>query len=374
METSFEPSKLKLEEISESVLYTTDWTIETLARQIEKKRINLEPEFQRQDAWDDDRKCYLIESLILGFPVPQIMLAEKDSKFLIIDGKQRLLAIVQFLGLGDFKSFRLKNLEILTMLNGKSCDEIRNDPSVSHFIERLENQTLRTVVVRNWPNDEFLYQVFTRLNKGSLPLSPQELRAALFQGPFITFIRNLEIPKEFSKALFTTDEDVRFKDSELIVRGIGFSGLFPAQYKVDLKSFLDSICADLNKKNPEIYIEYFEKFLNSVKTTIEIFGSDNSYSRWKDDEKKYTKRVSKPVFDIFSCFFANDKISEKALSAKECIELKYRELWEDPDFLKATLYNTGLKSNVKIRIKKFGELLVACCGQEVSSEVAKYVD
>ena len=84
---------------SEAVLWSTDWTTETIISQLKKKNIELYPSFQRRDAWGPDRKCRFIESIILGLPIPQIILAERKDKkgsYIVIDGKQRLLSIRQF--------------------------------------------------------------------------------------------------------------------------------------------------------------------------------------------------------------------------------------------------------------------------------------
>ncbi|MGZ8225662.1 MAG: DUF262 domain-containing protein [Methylococcaceae bacterium] len=73
-----------------------DWTTETIISQIKKGNIQLNPDFQRRDAWDKSRKSRFIESLILGLPVPQIVLAESKERrgaYIVLDGKQRLLSI-----------------------------------------------------------------------------------------------------------------------------------------------------------------------------------------------------------------------------------------------------------------------------------------
>jgi len=87
---------LKSEDLSELIVYSRDWTIETINNQIAKENIDLAPAFQRRNAWNDDRRSKLIESLIAGLPVPEIVLAENPQKrgaFIVIDGKQRLLTM-----------------------------------------------------------------------------------------------------------------------------------------------------------------------------------------------------------------------------------------------------------------------------------------
>ncbi len=83
------------------MISSTDWTAETIIGQLAKGNISLDPIFQRRDAWTPPRKSKFIESIILGLPIPQIVLAEardKKGSFLVIDGKQRLLTLQQFGG------------------------------------------------------------------------------------------------------------------------------------------------------------------------------------------------------------------------------------------------------------------------------------
>src|SRR5258708_2494199 len=97
-----------------------DWTVETIVRQIEQENIDLDPAFQRRNAWRDHRRSRLIESFVLGFPVPQLVLAENPRRrgtFIVIDGKQRLLTIAG-LYLSSYRNYfanpRLSGLSVLT--------------------------------------------------------------------------------------------------------------------------------------------------------------------------------------------------------------------------------------------------------------------
>src|SRR6266851_850306 len=101
-----------------AVVSGTDWTTETVVSQLKRGNIQLDPRFQRRDAWKRDRKSRFIESLIVGLPIPQIVLAESKrdrGKFIVLDGKQRLLSILQFWGLGqgDNNSYALSALTLL---------------------------------------------------------------------------------------------------------------------------------------------------------------------------------------------------------------------------------------------------------------------
>ena len=105
-----------------AVINQADWTVETIIQQIDKGNIQLSPAFQRREAWRDVRKSQYIESLLLGVPVPQIVLASERIDGAIHrnhDGKQRLLTLRQFHSAdNEFPSFPLSGLSIRTDLNG----------------------------------------------------------------------------------------------------------------------------------------------------------------------------------------------------------------------------------------------------------------
>jgi len=105
----------ELKPIREIVVSGSDWTTETIFNQLVRGNIELNPRFQRRDAWDITRKSRFIESLILGFPIPQIVLAanrQEKGKFIVLDGKQRLLTIMQFYG-GSDENISNNNMPLL---------------------------------------------------------------------------------------------------------------------------------------------------------------------------------------------------------------------------------------------------------------------
>src|SRR5438874_2172043 len=103
--------------VSQAVVAATDWTTETLINQLRRGNIALNPRFQRRDAWTTDRKSRFVESLILGLPIPQIVLAERageKGRYIILDGKQRMLSLMQFAGIwtegSQYNKFALEEL------------------------------------------------------------------------------------------------------------------------------------------------------------------------------------------------------------------------------------------------------------------------
>src|SRR6266404_5435342 len=116
-----------------AVVSGTDWTTETVVSQLKRGNIQLDPRFQRRDAWKKDRKSRFIESLIVGLPIPQIVLAESKQdrgKFIVLDGKQRLLTIMQFWGLGEGENnaYALSGLTLRDDLNKTTFHQLSTKP------------------------------------------------------------------------------------------------------------------------------------------------------------------------------------------------------------------------------------------------------
>ncbi len=117
--------------LSNAVVWGTDWTAATIVDQLRRKTIALDPAFQRRDAWTDERKSRFIESLMLGLPIPQLVLAESHKakgRFIVIDGKQRLLSLSKFTGVGlaeDQTPLVLTGLKVRTDLNKLTFAEIK---------------------------------------------------------------------------------------------------------------------------------------------------------------------------------------------------------------------------------------------------------
>jgi hypothetical protein len=339
--------KADLQRLNEAVVAATDWTAETIIRQLDRGNINLNPAFQRRDAWTASRKSKFIESLILGLPIPQLVLAESKTQkgsYIIIDGKQRLLSLRQFTAKSDDKVYtplKLQGLEIREDLMGKTLEDLENDPSLVDDVRAFQNQTIRTVVIKNWPNESVLYLIFLRLNTGSVPLSPQELRQALHPGPFLTFVdeQSGQI-KGLQKVLNLTKPDFRMRDAELLVRYFAFRN-FLADYSGNLKKFLDDTCAKLNQEwislQPKLHGQVAE-MEQAFNTTFQVFGDDKAFRKW--DGNKYESRFNRAVFDIMMFYFVDAAIGRKAIAAGKGVEGDFRRLCDSNSEFRTSLETT----------------------------------
>lgn len=358
-ETEDDIKGLNKDNFSEAVLWSTDWTTETIISQLKKGNIELSPNFQRRDAWGVDRKSKFIESIILGLPIPQIILAERKDKrgsYIVIDGKQRLLSIRQFCVTENddiFDPLKLTSLKILSNLNTRKYLELSVQSDFSNYISAFENQPIRTVIIRNWPNQNFLYTVFLRLNTGSLPLSPQELRQALNPGSFTSFADSFSAETtQIQKALRLDKPDYRMRDVEVVVRYFAFKNYIEL-YTGNLKDFLDTTCETLNKdydRDSTLIKRQAEDLKSAIEITFQIFGI-NAFNKFSNGE--YTGVFNRPVFDIMSYFFSIPEIREEALNNSANIVSLFESLCtNDIEFLKSLETST---KNVEPTVKRYSE-------------------
>ena len=337
--------------LTEAVVTSTDWTTETVLSQLKRGNIELSPSFQRREAWNDARKSTFIESLFLGLPVPQIVLAERQDKrgsYIVIDGKQRLLSVRRFGVEEDDEEFRaltLSGLKNKSNLNGQTWVTLKDDLKFQHDIAAYENQTIRTVVVRNWPNESFLYLVFLRLNTGSVPLSTQELRQALHPGPFTDFVEKYSSNStSIQKALGLNAPDFRMRDTEILVRFFAFAESI-TQYNGNLKDFLDNTSRRYNDewKTRALEIKDLAKQCDrAIETTFSIFGQD-AFRRWRDTDG-FTGRFNRAVFDIMVFYFRKTELGDIAKTKKEEIIQAFKDLC-DTDRVFSEALQTTTKSH-----------------------------
>lgn len=349
----------------DAMVMSVDWTVETIDGQINKGNIDLQPGFQRRTAWDDIRKSRLIESIIVGMPVPNLVLAEnKDTrgKFIVIDGKQRLVSINEFIN-GDYK---LKGLDLRNELNGKFYSEL--EPDDRHF---LDNSTIRTSLIKNWQDENFLYTAFFRLNSGSLPLSPQELRKALIGGKLLESIEQYLSDSNAFHLVFGEVLDKRMRDSELVLRFVAYDTNLK-NYRGNFKEFLntttqhhethwDKALEDLN----DTYI----RLDTALETTWSIFGAD-SFKKYLGNER-YERVINRAIFDCVARFFADQPVASRALERPAAVREAFHNVCLNPDFKDAVEKTPKTVGATKSRINIWGTKLAEALDMSYDQDVQR---
>lgn len=355
---------LSAEDAYSATVSASDWTAETLLRQIERGNIDLDPAFQRREAWTTTKQSRFIESLIVGLPIPQLVLAERKGtkgRFLVLDGKQRLISMNKFM---DGK-LRLTGLDLRPELNGKRIDKLDDDSRTA-----FENQTLRTVTVRNWQTEDFLYLVFLRLNTASVPLSPQELRTALHPGKFVSFTNEFTAEHGEFARLFRKNAtvDFRMRDIELLIRYFAFKS-FLDRYDGSLKNLLDSTCMALNEAPDDTeFRREADECLAGIQAINEIFGV-NAFRLWRAADMTYETRFNRAIFDSLLFFASRPATRAAMLSAPLEVELAFQVACADARFVTAVTATTKSREAVFARLGVWGEHLSRAIGIEQTSVV-----
>ncbi len=163
--------------------------------------IDLNPDFQRNLVWDKTKKSLLIESILLGIPLPVFYFSEsKSGTYHVVDGLQRLSTITSYLN----NEFKLKNLEHLKdVCEGKyykpdSSKKISVSNSLDRkYTRRLEKAQLVVYIIENISPQKVKFDIFKRINTGGKPLNRQEVRNCMAENPVRHFLKRCVHSKEF---------------------------------------------------------------------------------------------------------------------------------------------------------------------------------
>ena len=164
-----------------------DISVKELISMANESIINIAPEYQRQFRWPEENQSKLIESVLLGIPIPNLfMAANRDGSWELIDGVQRLNSLIHFCGtseqienFGLDKPLRLKGLDILSEFNGAIFDDLPHSLRLKFSLRPLKVTTLS-----DKSDLKVRFDLFERLNTGGIKLTPQEIRACVFRGQF----------------------------------------------------------------------------------------------------------------------------------------------------------------------------------------------
>ena len=350
----------------DAMVTNADWTIESICLQIKKGTIDLEPSFQRRDAWDVIRKSRLIESIIVNMPIPNIALAEnKDhrGRFIVIDGKQRLTAVDDFFQ-GRMK---LRGLDLRPDLNGKAYGEL-----LAADREAFENSTLRATLIRNWKDENFLWAAFYRLNVGSLPLSPQELRKALIGGKLIDAIEGYLVASTAFHQVFGNALDRRMRDSELVLRFVAFDQSLDA-YTGDFKGFLDGVSkryeGDWDAQLPGLE-RSLQRLDRALSAADQIFGE---FAFRKRIVNRYERVMNRAVFDCVARYFAEEDVARLAVDRRDGVLEAFGEICADPEFKAAIEKTTKTIGATNARLVLWGTKLAAVIGRSFDMTTRRIV-
>lgn len=348
----------------ELVVYSRDWTVETLISQVSQGNIQVDPAFQRRHVWTDAKRSALIESLLLKFPVPQIVIAEhprKEKSYIVIDGKQRVSTLAALL-LENHRSAwdrpALSGLRILKDMNGVPLDDIINKPEHADAKRHLLNSDIRTTILTNYKDERLLYAIFYRLNSSSTPLSSQELRHALSPGGFASFLGSqTQVENPLWRALGLAEPDARLRDAELLLRLISLL-LFAEEYRGNLRVFLDHTLVSLNNawaSEQAQIVSATARIMGAVEAAIAVFGQDLG-RKFVDD--RYEGQFNRAVFEVQVYTLIDSTIRAAVLAKSAQTKNAFQILCAGDDAFRDSVESTTKSvEKFRIRFEKYCEML-----------------
>ncbi len=235
------------------------------------------PFYQRNYVWKIEQASKLIESFIIGLPVPQIFLYVNDDAILeVIDGQQRLMSIKYFMDgyFGEPKTdrrqvFRLKGLSEASSLNGKTFSELSSKDQ-----RKLRNSTLRAIHIKQLSpsrRNDCVFHIFERLNTGGTQLKPQEIRNAVYRGNVVRMLQELNTCDGWMKALKIKVNDKHQRDMEFILR---IFALFENWYEYEkpMIRFLNQAMGEnreFDSPKARRFVDRFPKVMREISTRID---------------------------------------------------------------------------------------------------------
>jgi hypothetical protein len=201
-----------------------DPTLEVLSDKVQKTEI-IVPFYQRKYVWKIEQASKLIESFLMGLPVPQVFLyVNDDDQLEIIDGQQRILSVKYFFEgyfgepdiHGKRQVFQLKGLSERSEYNGKTFSQLPLRDQ-----RRLKNTSLRAIHIKQLKprlRNDSVFHIFERLNTGGTQLKPQEIRNAVYRGSIVGELTELNNNDSWRAILGLKRADKNQKDLELVLR------------------------------------------------------------------------------------------------------------------------------------------------------------
>ena len=327
--------------------------LDGLIKRLKNNEIDLAPDFQRASGiWTNKAQSRLIESLILRIPIPCFYFdATDDSKWVVVDGLQRLTAINRFV---IKEELALTELEFLTDYNGKYFSSLPRN-----FIRNIEEADITMYLIQEGTPGEVKFNLFKRINTGGLPLSTQEIRHALNQGTVTKLLKTLSESQEFKKATANGVSPKRMSDKECITRFFAFMLNKPEEYEqYDFDYFLHSSMQKINSLPKARQTELSNSFLAAMNRATAIFGDDAFRKRYQLGTGRYP--ISKSLFEAWSVNLA--KISEdeakKLIKHKSALQKKFINLMNsDVKFEMSISQGTGAKSRVRHRFAAIKQII-----------------
>jgi Protein of unknown function DUF262 len=358
LEVELEGESATAEEIGEGIappdrrLITQpyDLAVSDLVNQIENGDIILRPVYQRRYVWDNTKASKLVESLLINVPIPVCYLAEEvDGTRATIDGQQRLKSLQRYLD----NQFALTGLEVLTELNGQRYFEL-----TSRQQRLIRSRTIRCIVISEDSHPDIRFDVFERLNTGSVALTAQELRNSVYRGRLNDLLHELAASAEF-KHVLANRSDTRMNLEELVLRFFALDETLE-DYRPSLKRYLNVYMRANRDPEPEALDRRRARFLETVAKVRAVFGSEAfRRARGSVEEWEWLPALNSAVYDVVMLNLARVDVAPTDLHtrANDIQATLVALIFENEDFADAISLATGDRARLFRRTRLFSAAL-----------------
>jgi hypothetical protein len=323
-----------------------------IIRRTAKGNFIFDPEFQRSpNAWNKDKKSMFIESLILNLPLPPFYLNKnKESKYIVIDGLQRLTAILDFFA-GKFK---LEGLKALPWLNGFDFGMLENE--YAQVLSKIEDKNIPFYTIMPSVPMAVTYDIFRRINTGGTSLERQEIRNCIYIGPSTRLLKRLSENEVFRKVIDEGISSKRMKDRESILRCLAFSSKSNIEdYESNLDDYLSNKMKDINNYNDDEINELENRFLKIMEVIFVVFDKNAFRLPSKGNRGVINIAVMESIYNAFARYEL-DAIKNN----KNKVIIAFQNLIQNSDYLESVKTSTNSIKKVKARFRIANQYIGEC--------------
>lgn len=316
-----------------------------------RKELIIDPEFQRNSTWGVNQKSELVESILMGIPIPVIYLFESlDGSKQIIDGRQRISTIIDFLN----NKFKLKNLKILGWLNNMYFRDI--EPKLQGIFEDFQ---MSFYIIQPPTPERVKYDIFDRVNRGGTKLNSQEMRNALYQGVSTQLIKEIAESDEFKKVTGDGINPVRMRDRYVVLRSIAFYLYYTdklkdpytsarLEYRSDIDDFLAKTMIYLNRNIDNAQkTELVTLFKSAYRRIYNMFG-DDAFRFQSSTISPKRRPINMPLMEVLTLIFLLGK--EKDSSGRYIYKSHIERFKQELDYSKLCGANVDSRRSWDARI------------------------
>ena len=354
VEDEAQDEQLSTDDFNSRKLYIdkSDKSMSDLFRMIKEREVNLQPDFQRGFIWDKGTMSRFIESLLLSIPIPTVFLSENnDDTFDVIDGQQRLTTIFAFMSssldertnlpehLKELQPLRLSGLDTLKNLNKTTYDDLGDKK------RKFNNVSIPVVIIKKDSSEDIKYDIFSRINRGSIKLNNQELLNVMYRGRLINKVNEVAnhdlIDKVFERRPVLKK---RFGYHEIILRVMA------------MECFIDKNLWTLNK--------------------VDIKNKDLMDGK---EQKNYNGRLNSSVLDYLKEYrndtFESDRLEHFILDAMEKVDIVFgSNAFKRINKVGSTSINKTIAEVQLITLSRFDKALVDEKKQEIFDSFNRFLN